>query len=140
MNVACSPWSTTYVGQRHEAFRADLDAFTRHDMMRVAESPFNKASDADISRVHPTQNEVWDFRSLMPPGIRCFGRFGGLNMFIALTFAYREDIEPGDDWLSSRDWVDEIALFEREWKRLFGDISLFRGENFDEYLTNYIPC
>ncbi len=139
-SIVVPPWPPTYVGVRHQSFRTDLDTFTRHDELRVSEMPFDKAWDADISRVHPVKREVWDFRSLEPPGIRCFGRFGGLNLFIALTYAYRENIEAGDAWLSSDDWDGERDRFERAWVRLFGDMPLFRGNTLDDYLTNYWPC
>jgi hypothetical protein len=132
------PWPDNHLGIRHQTFRADFDAFTEHDMRSVSENPRNKPPDTHIARVDPVEREVWDFRSLHPPGIRSFGRFGGLNLFVALTWAYREDIEPGDDWRSDDNWRAEIELCETEWARLFGDDLIFRGDTLDDYLTNYI--
>jgi hypothetical protein len=132
------PWDDNHVGRRHQSFRATIDAFTRHDRVRISERPFNKSPNADISRVHPPEREVWDFRSLEPPGIRCFGRFAGLNRFVALTYAYREDICADDNWLEVSDWDLERDRFEAAWRTLFGDLEIFSGDTLDEYVTNHI--
>lgn len=135
--AVCPPWPENHDGTRRLRFRADLDAFTRHDEISVSEHPFEKPWDTHLARIHPVEKEVWDIRSLEPPGTRCFGRFGGQNLFVALTWAYREDVESGDDWCRDDDWGAEIRKFEKEWERLFKGIPLFRGDTLDDYLTNY---
>ena len=80
-------------GKRRAEFRGALDAFTDGQFLSVAEKPFNKPPDTDLARVHPATYEIWDIRSTNPePGIRCFGGFGGKDLFIALTWNYRESI------------------------------------------------
>ena len=108
-------------------------------MLSVSERPFDKPPDTNMARVHPVKKEVWDVRSLEPPGIRCFGRFGDKNLFVALTWAYREDVESGDDWTRDDDWAAEIRQFERAWETLFKGIPIFKGDTLDEYLTNNYP-
>ena len=56
------------------------------------------------------------------------GFFGGLNLFIALTWNYRENIE---------DFTAAVAECAQEWRRLFGPITPFDGRSLDDYINNY---
>lgn len=127
------PWAENWTGQRHSEFRGVLDAFTRGDWLAIAEKPFDKPSNTDLARVHPIADEIWDIRCMDPNArIRCFGAFGGKNLFIALTWQYRESLLPPGEW------EEEINRCKEEWRRLFNPIHRFKGAALDEYLTNYI--
>ena len=122
------PWPKNWEGLRCSEFRGTLDAFTRGDTISVAERPYDKPSDAFLARVDPVGDEIWDIRSISPnPGIRCLGGFGGKDLFIALTWDYRE----------SFDWDYEIEHCKSNWDALFNPLPRFQKASLDEYLTNY---
>jgi hypothetical protein len=123
------PFGENYSEQRRAYFRDALDAFTNHYRINVAENPFNKASDAMLARVDPVRAEFWDIRAIDPPqGIRCFGAFADHNVFVALTWDYRENIT---------DFGDAVAACVSLWSDLFGPISPHSGDSLDAYLSNY---
>lgn len=127
------PWAENWMGQRHSEFRGILDSFTRGDWLTVAEKPFDKHSDADLARVDPVADEIWDIRCIDPNArIRCFGAFGGKDFFIALTWQYREDLYRHDEW------EQEINRCKSRWDHLFNPLTRFQGVSFDAYLSNFI--
>jgi hypothetical protein len=78
--------------------RAYLDAFTSGEEISISERPFKKRADTFMARVHPVKYSVWDIRAIEPwPGIRCFGCFGDIDLFIALTWDYRENLDETED-------------------------------------------
>jgi hypothetical protein len=120
------PFPSGYAANWHENARAVLDAFIVGDHMSVGWEPFNKDTDAIIARVDPVDDEVWDFRCLVPrPGIRVFGRFAEPDMFIALTWEYRDHV----------DWDQARAECAAEWKRLFAGLPPHTGKHLNDYLT-----
>lgn len=130
---ASPPWPKFRTGMRHAAFRATLDHFSEGNKISVAEDPFRKPSYAFLARVDPVEDEFWDIRCLrVDDGIRCFGGFGGRDLFIALTWEFRDEI--GDQF------DDEVKRCKAEWKKLFGPLTPQRGNNLDEYITNYVAC
>lgn len=125
-----SPWPAYRTGQRHAMFRATLDNFTHGKTITIADDPFDKPVYSDIARTSPVKLEIWDIRSLEPDqGIRCFGAFGGLDLFIALTWDYRENID---------DFTAAVKECRTEWDRLFPGIRPFKGMIFDEYLRKFV--
>ena len=112
-------------------FRQTLDAFTTGEQITIAEDPFKKPNEAFMARISPVELEVFDFRSLVGPGIRAFGCFVEKNQFLALTWDYREN----------------ISNFEFECKRcraalqqICGSAEPFsKGEQLHDYLEDYIP-
>lgn len=107
-------------------FRAQLDAFVEGGFLTVAESPFMKPSDAMLARVHPVSWELWDLRSVVPhPGVRCLGGFWQRDVFVALSYNYRENMR----------WQQDIDACRSRWTDLFGERSPFRGASLDDYLT-----
>ena len=129
------PWADNWMGQRHKAFRAVLDSFTRGDWLSISENPDNKEPHTTVARVRPVEDEIWDIRCPAPEAmIRCFGAFGGFDLFVCLTWQYREDLNTNEDW------CNEIERCKSEWHRLFDPIERFRGASLDEYLSNYWPA
>ncbi len=127
-----SSWPSNCNGYRLSLFRTALDAFVAGEWISVAEKPFNKPPDAFLARVDPITNDVWDMRCIDPkPGIRCLGCFAEKDVFVALTWGYREDFCP-------EDWPIEVGRCMTAWNRLFNQLSPFRGAHLDEYLSgNY---
>jgi len=127
-DVLDPPWADTREGRLFARLEALLTGFVEGDYLTVGEDPFNKDSGAILARVHPVEEEIWDFRCLDPkPGIRAFGCFAEKDTFIALTWDYRENL---DDC-----WSEVVADCKAEWKKLFGDLPPFGGPDLDAYLT-----
>lgn len=122
------PWPDNYDGYRLSVFRGTLDAFTRGDLISVSEDPFDKPPNTFLARVHPVGEEVWDIRcSGGNPQIRCFGRFLGKDVFVALTWSYRDNLN----------WEDEREDCKSAYDALFASCPLFRGGSLDDYLSNF---
>jgi hypothetical protein len=133
LRAVSPPWPANRDSERHVSFRASMDAFLDNEWMSVSENPFSKPWDSHVARVHPVADEIWDIRCFdVPPGIRCLGAFGGYNLFIALTWNYRELIE------STELWEKEIENCKAEWDKFFSPIPRFKGETLNEYLSNYL--
>jgi hypothetical protein len=128
--MAEPPWKNNWQGTRFANARSAMDNFTEGYHVTVAEHPRHKEWHAAIARVDPVGEEVWDFRCLDPnPGIRVFGRFSEPDVFIALCWAFREDLNGDEDWLY------EIKRSVDKWKILFGELKPFVGNGYSEYVT-----
>lgn len=127
-DAVAPPWPKYHDGCKMADFRANLDAFTRGDWLHVSETPDYKPFYADMARVDPVADEIWDFRCVNPTAhIRCFGCFGGKDLFVALTWEYRDDLE----------WDDEIERCKKVWTNLFDPIPRYQGDTLDDYISNY---
>ena len=125
--IMSPPYPPTREGRRHARLDALLTGFVEGDFLTVADDPLDKDANAILARVDPREDEVWDFRCLDPqPGMRAFGSFAEKDTFIALTWDYRENID---------DWPDKVAECKAEWRKLFCDLSPFRGAHLDAYLS-----
>jgi hypothetical protein len=128
--VAIPPWPDTWEGRRCARLRALLDEFTDGGFITVAEDPHDKNATAVLARVDPVECEIFDFRCLDPrPGIRAFGSFAETDVFVALTWEYRENLDGGDKWAA------EIGRCKAEWRRLFCALPPFSGANLNEYIS-----
>jgi hypothetical protein len=102
------PWPNTWEGRRYAALRGLLDGFTEGDTITIALDPFDKDPSAMMARVHPVEDEVWDFRSIeAKSALRVFGRFSEPDTFIGLTWNYREIL----------DWNEEVHGCKEEWNK-----------------------
>ena len=71
-------------------------------------------------------DEFWDIRCISPnPGIRAFGAFAEQDVFVVLTWEYREDIT---------DFDAEVTRCKEAWSALFTEAP-FSGENLNAYLS-----
>jgi hypothetical protein len=115
--------------ERFAQFRGNLDGFAVGEMITIAKRPFVKPTDADLAPLHPISSHVWDFRVLQPPkGIRCPGCFAAKDVFVALTWDYREEIETAD-------WSDLIEECKRVWDDLFFPLAPHFGDFPHAYLS-----
>ena len=129
--VVTPPFADTEEGKRFAEFRAWIDGFLEGNELSVSEDPFEKPPDTMFARVDPVEKEFWSIRVMDPedtPGIRGFGGFAGLDVFVALTWALREDID---------DFDNEVTEIEDTWRDYFDDEPPFSGDSLDEYLTTY---
>jgi hypothetical protein len=127
-DVVYPPWPDNWDGFRLSQFRATLDAFTQDEWLAIAENPFGKPGYANMARVHPVKDEIFDIRVLDPdPGIRVFGGFAAKDTFLALTWDYRENID---------DWAYEIDRCKDAWASLFHPSLPHHGATLDDYLSS----
>lgn len=124
------PYPDTREGVWLEAFRASLDQYISGRRTTLGFSPKSKPPHSLLARTwHPSIGDVWDIRSLAADdGIRCFGAWGGHNLFVALTWEYREGI----------DFVAETQRARDEWTRLFPGLNPFVGKGADDYGSNFV--
>jgi len=113
----------------HAEFRQTLDGFLEGGEMSVGEDPDTKSSDALMARVKPIEDEFFDFRITAPyPAIRAFGGFAERDVFVILTWQYRDVI--------GNDFDAEVERCKHEWQKLFGCTTPFKGRRLDDYLSN----
>lgn len=123
------PWQPGKTGSRFALSRQILDGFILGDFLTVAPRPFNKSPTAILARVSPERDEVWDFRCLDPrPGIRIFGSFGDKDVFVALTWDFRENLKRGG-------FAKQVRDCKNDWSLLFGNIKPHCGNSLDDYLS-----
>jgi hypothetical protein len=109
-------------------FREFLDAFLEGGLISVAEDPDLKPEYAMLARVHPVDEEFWDFRITAPkPGIRALGAFSEFDTFVLLTWEYREAIPS---------FNAEVERCKAEWREMFTERP-YRGANLNAYLSNH---
>ncbi|MET3521471.1 hypothetical protein ABID25_003310 [Mesorhizobium abyssinicae] len=99
--------------------------------MAVSEKPKGKPPYTQLARTEPVGLDVWSFRETAEQdGIRCLGCFGGPNLFVALTWDYRENIS---------DFHAEVRRCREKWDELFDPILPFRSKRLDDYGAGFIP-
>ena len=75
--------------RRAGRLRADLERFIKGQQIGLCLIPYQAAT-AYMGRLDRPKDEVWDIRSVDPsPGLRVFGRFAEVGLFIALLWAPR---------------------------------------------------
>jgi hypothetical protein len=115
----------------HAEFRQTLDGFLEGGEMSVGDDPDTKASDALMARVKPVERDFFDFRITSPyPAIRAFGGFAEKDVFVIVSWQYRDVI--GDDFDA------EVSLCKLKWEKLFGRTPPFKGKSLNDHLSNFV--
>lgn len=118
--------------------RYRLSEFVWGDVIRVRlRRKARKNDNAHMVRLHPPDEEVWEYRYLEKSlGVRFFGRFADQDFFVALLWQYRGAFEDEDDPL----WKEYARSCIAEWERLFPGIPPFSAEEFpDGYILDAFP-
>jgi len=140
--LVVGPWSTEVMGDRCARLTAGLQGIVRGNLLKVCMEPF-AAREAQLGRLDPIGDSVFDFRSREKPGLRVFGRFAEKNVFIALICAPRS---------VHVSWLDRFPLGDRytkhwrrahrdcveQWTMLFPKHDPVRGDNLNDYLSRAI--
>jgi hypothetical protein len=108
--LVSGPWDDALMGDRCARLLASLQSVVRGAHLVVCMKPF-AAREAQIGRLDPTGDAVFDFRSRDQPGLRVFCRFAELDVLIAFTCAPRS---------VNVSWLDKLPLgdrYSKEWKR-----------------------
>jgi len=111
-----------------------LSDFVRGDKITVSR---RSGGSCQLKQLTPTSTEVWEFRSSDPagddPGIRTFGRFAALDVFVAFRWQYRGQLGP----IGSRQWKHYIDGCVADWRKYFPNSSHLKRKRFhDGYLSN----
>lgn len=134
-NLVLGPWSDTKIEYRAGRLRANFDMFISGLVISVGQHPYRKKKSAFMSPLDPPSDEVWEIRSRDPkPGIRVFGRFSEKDVFVALTWGYREDLGGP----KSKEWRDAREQCKAEWRRLFHPYGPHVGNTPHDYISNII--
>jgi hypothetical protein len=122
--------SSTQTRERWSQAAAYLDAFIERSSITIPPNS-RRAGYAFMSRLEPPPEELWDIRCFGPkPGLRIFGRFADKDVFIALTWNYRENLASDVEYAKAGDRA------VRQWGMLFA--SYFVGNYPDDYITGAV--
>ena len=110
-----------FINGKH-ASKADRDYYAR---IRAALGDFVKGEPIDddetvLKKLHPKQDEIWEFRVTFSPQSRLFGAFGGVDIFIALEPSFREK-------LAKEGFDGAMEKVRNGWAGLFGSKRRFAG-------------
>lgn len=101
--------------------------------------PF-EARVAQIGRLSPLEDCVWDIRSLEKPAVRVFCMFIEKDVLFAVTPRPRSVQMDWLNWLPlgdrSKEWKNAIRATKLEWAKYFPAHNPVSGDSLDEYLTN----
>ena len=125
------PWETED-GYRRGSLRADLDSFVEGSSISIAHNPYDKNKSAYLARIHPVGDEIWDIRSIDPKSaMRVLGCFAECDVFIALVYEYRKNLDGPDGPL----WRAFIARAKVEWRKCFLTLKPHAGRTTSEYVS-----
>jgi len=134
-NLVIGPWNDKKIEYRSGLLRADLDMFISGMVISVGQHPYKKKNSAYMSPLDPPADEVWEIRSRDPkPGIRVFGHFSEKDIFVALTWGFRELLGGP----KSREWRNAREECKAEWRKLFHPYKPHTGSTPDDYTSNII--
>jgi len=106
-----------------------LDDFVTAERITIPHDS-RRAKEAFMSRLDPPEEEVWDIRCYdPPPGLRMLGSFAEKDIFVALSWAYRETL--GTDY----EWGFAKRRSLSAWAVLFPDQKPLTGGYPYDYIT-----
>lgn len=106
----------------------------------VCMTPF-EARRANMGRLDPVEDSVWDVRCQESPAVRAFCCFVEKDVLFAATCRPRSVRMIWLDWLPlgdrhSREWKRGIAATKRQWGMFFPAHTPVSGDDLNEYLSN----
>lgn len=112
-----------------------LNQFIIGGKISIATEPYDKDDSAYLAPLDPLRDKQWQIRSLAPrPAIRVFGHFAMTDVFIALTWRYRNELGGRGDPA----WRNEINRCKTAWRQLFHPYQPFRGNEPHDYVSENI--
>lgn len=130
------PWANDEQASRCGLLRREFDRFVEGRIISLALDPFDKARDAYMAIVAPERDLVFDIRVRAPDdGIRVFGHFAEKDVFVALSWNFREALP------ERRDWRDERELCKAKWRNLCHQYTPHGGASVHDYISDkVVPC
>jgi hypothetical protein len=105
--------------------------------------PF-EAREAQLGRLAPISDSVFDFRSREKPGLRVFCRFAETDVVVAFTCAPRsikvswlDKLPLGDRY--SKEWKNGVSECIAQWSMLFPRHDPVLGDDLNAYLSDATP-
>lgn len=134
------PWEEGEEANRLARLLATLQNIVAGRRLVVCLTP-HEARRANIGRLCPIDDSIWDIRCLDKPALRVFCAFVEKDVLFAVTCRPRS-VEI--DWLrwlplgdrNSKEWKRGIAAAKLEWIKLFPTYDRVSGDNLDAYLSN----
>jgi hypothetical protein len=109
----------------------EFERFLNGKLVTVALDPKTEDEDCTFKRLHPSEDEVWEFRSRAPsPGIRVFGGFAATNLFVATNWELRKPLGP----YGSKEWAATIKKSRVAWQEHLGS-SLRKSGQLHDYIS-----
>jgi hypothetical protein len=140
--VIAGPWNSELMEERCGRLLARLHRIVRGELLSVCMTPF-KARHAELGRLDPTKDSVFDIRSNEKPGLRVFCRFAEKDVLIAFSCAPRSVKVSWMDKLPlgnrhSREWKRGVFECKQKWAELFPEYEPVKGDCLDDYLSNAV--
>jgi hypothetical protein len=136
--LLAGPWAAESEARRANRLRADLERFITGQYVGLCLTPY-EAQPAYMGRLERPEDEVWDIRSVDPsPGLRVFGRFAEVDVFVALTWQPRSKDWGGRKALESGkslNWHFAILECHERWKELFPGFQPVHGSEVRDYVS-----
>jgi hypothetical protein len=134
------PWEEGEEANRLARLLATLQNIVAGRRLVVCLTP-HEARRANIGRLCPIDDSIWDIRCLDKSALRVFCAFVEKDVLFAVTCRPRS-VEI--DWLrwlplgdrNSKEWKRGIAAAKLEWIKLFPTYDRVSGDNLDAYLSN----
>jgi hypothetical protein len=119
------PWDTPENEVKFMELRAYLDVYTEGRLI----------TPGFLFQLSNRSEEVWEIKAPRPrPGLRVFGRFAEIDVFVALHYAERDVLQ---GW-QSRVWRDAKEICKSEWRKLFITWEPFGGNTIHDYVSNAV--
>lgn len=132
------PWTSDTLERRAYRLRADLEAFAVGHVLGISMTPYQHKA-AYMGLLDPPERGIWDIRSRDPkPGLRVFGHFAAVDLFVALVWHPRSlEIEGRLPLGGSQGLNWEIAKLQCEetWNDLFPNHSPRIGERISDFIS-----
>jgi len=124
---------------RRSRLLATLQNIVAGHRLVVCLEPYS-ARKANIGRLDPIENSVFDIRCQEKPAVRVFCRFLERDVLLAVTCRPRSIQMNWLRWLplgiTNKQWKQGIRATIREWAKFFPTYEPVRGDNLDDYLSN----
>jgi hypothetical protein len=123
-------WETNV---RFASLRGSLDQFSRTMDITFALDPFNKEPGAFMARTDPPASRIVSLRVFdSEDGIRVLGSFSEQDVFIALTWHFRESIPEGG-------WPPLVHHCRARWDALFSQPPRY-GNSIHAYVSERVSA
>jgi hypothetical protein len=102
-----------------------------------------EAREANLGRLDPAEDSVWDIRCRDKPALRVFFAFVEKDVLLAVTCRPRSVRVSWLGWLplknDSKEWKRGIDAVKRDWARLFPTYDRVKGDDLGDHLSNATP-
>nr|WP_306267617.1 hypothetical protein [Pararhizobium sp. IMCC3301] len=120
-------------GLRFGYLRAILENYVHGGLITVAMNPYRKNRSALWAKTDPAEDEIWDIRVVDPnASLRVLGGFAMPDVFIALEYEFRENLDTGIDMPL---WKKFIQRAKTKWRLSFDSYLRHSGERSSDYIT-----